>query len=176
MDNPSLSGGQAGERFSDGDKEPSNEKGKVHLRHPKGTSGDLREEGEAGAKKNVTYGAHRVAETTAAPRAGAVQGVPPRDCQGTTNVLGRARIAQQEVRQSRIAGAQDNGEGPQVVWSHFSPSSSSGEGQHTETVESIVGLTQTGTVRATRDEQEISVDNSAPGWAQSDHRTGSQEQ
>ena len=148
MDNPSMSedgprtaGGQTGERFSDGVKESSNEKGKVHLRHPKGTSRDLREEGEGGTKKNVAGGAQRVTETSVAPRAGADQGVPPRDCQGTTNVLGRSRMDQQEVGQSRIAGAQDNGEGPQVVWSHFSPSSSSGEGQHTETVESMVGLT-----------------------------------
>jgi hypothetical protein len=93
-----------GQRILGGEKESFGERDTMHLRNSKGPSGVLREAGEGGVYKNTAGGARRVGATTTASLGGEAQGVPPRECQDATNVLGRSREAQQRVRQSRMAG------------------------------------------------------------------------
>jgi hypothetical protein len=90
------------------------ERDTMHLRNSKGLNGVLRETGEVGLHKNVVSGVRRVTATTTAPLGGAAQGVPTRELQDTTNVLGQAREAQQRARLSRMTGGRGDGEGAQV--------------------------------------------------------------
>jgi hypothetical protein len=91
--------GMVGERILGEEKESSGERDRLHLRNSKGRSGVLREEDEVGSHKNTAGGARRVVSTTTVPLGGVVQGVSPRACQNTTNVLGRVRETQQRVQQ-----------------------------------------------------------------------------
>ena len=93
--------------------------------------------------------------TTAAPLGGAAQGVPPRERQDTTSVLGRVRVAQQRVWQNRMDGGRDDGEGAQVTWPHLSSSSLSGEGKRLDTEGNTEGQFRAGRSMVTRDEQEM---------------------
>ena len=90
------------------------ERDTMHLRNSKGLNGVLRETGEVGVHKKEASGARRVVVTTAAPLGGAAQGVPTRESQDATNVLGQAREAQQRTRQSRRSGGRGDGEGGQA--------------------------------------------------------------
>ena len=148
-----------GERILGEEQESSGERARLHLRNSKGPSGVLREADEVGAHKNTAGGARRVVSTTAAPLGGAAQGVSPRVCQNTTNVLGRTREAQQRVQQSRMAGRRGDGEGAQVAWPHLSSSFLAGEGQSPDTAESIERQFRAGSSRVTRDEQEMTLEN-----------------
>ena len=67
---------------------------------------------------------------------GASQGVPTGEVQEAMTVLGRSREAQQRVRQSRMAGGRDAGEGTQVTWPPLSSTSPVREGQLFDTKES----------------------------------------
>ncbi len=96
--------GLVGERILGGEKESFDERDTMHLRNSKGPSGVLWEVGEVGVHKNAAGGARRVITTTVSPLGGVVQGVPPRECEDVTNVLGRGRETQERVRQSRMAG------------------------------------------------------------------------
>jgi hypothetical protein len=112
------------------------EKDTMHPMSSKEPSGVLREGGEVGAHNITARGARRVVATTEVPLGGgAAPGVPLRECQEATNVLGRAREAQQRVRQSRMIGGRGDGEGEQRAWSHPLSSAALGEGQLCDTEE-----------------------------------------
>jgi hypothetical protein len=96
--------GLTGEGIWGGEKDSCDKRGTMHLRNSKGPNGDLWKVGEVGVHKNAAGGARGVVDTTVAPLVGSVQGVPPRECQDSTNVLGRVREVQQRVWESWMSG------------------------------------------------------------------------
>jgi hypothetical protein len=75
------------------------------------------------------------------------------ECQDATNVMGRARDAQQRVRQSRMTGWRGNGEGAQRASPHPLSSGPLGEGQLCDTEEITERKFRAGGSGVTRDEE-----------------------